>query len=181
MVAPSKMDFDNVNRMFERVRDVDILVVYISEKGFHWSKSLGSQRRLASDRPNTAFERLQNINAAAAERISKLARLEADWDGYGGEPIAQEAIDTAAGLLTIIHGLTSGKLQNPFIAPMTDGGLELEWELNSGVELTLIVPSGGRGIKYLLDVPLDSGDIEESEGLLPRDASLSELLIGRVL
>ncbi len=77
--------------------------------------------------------------------------------------------------------LTNGKLQDPFIAPLPDGGLELEWELDAGVELTLIVPREGRGIKYLLDVPNNEDGFDESEGLLPRDATLSELLGGHIL
>ena len=172
----SRIGSNHPNWTSDRLQDVKILAVYVCEGGLQWSNTLGSLQKLEPDNPNLAFQRLQNIDAVASERISRLAKLEPDWDGYGGEPITQEAIEKTASLLTIIQGLTGGNLPSPFIAPLPDGGLELEWELDSGVELTLIVPSGGGETKYLLDVPTVSGEIEESEGLLLRDASLSELV-----
>lgn len=176
----SRTGLDDPNRASERLQDVKPAVVYVSKGGFTWCSTLVSSPKTGSDDPNWAFNRLRKINEAAAERIGELAKLQQNWDGCGGEPILQEAIDRTAGLLLTIHGLTKGKLHCPFIAPLPDGGLELEWEMDSGVELTLIVRGGGREIKYLLDVPNDSGGIEESEGLLPKDATLSELVTGLI-
>ena len=180
IAIPPRMGSDDSNRGSRILQDVRNIIVNFSEGGFQWHSTLGSPPKTVSENSNWAFERLSKINEVAAKRIGDLARLQQDWDGYGGEPIAQEAINRTAGLLMIIQGLTGGKLQNPFIAPLPDGGLELEWEMDSGVELTLIVRGGGREIKYLLDVPNDSGGIEESEGLLPKDASLSELVTGLI-
>jgi hypothetical protein len=59
---------------------------------------------------------------------------------------------------------------------LPDGGLDLEWELDSGAEMMLVVPPTGRDIEYLLDEPTDSGDVIESEGLLLEDITLSELI-----
>jgi hypothetical protein len=111
-----------------------------------------------------------------AERLAKLSKLEPDWDGYGGSPPTEEAISRTKILLREIHGLTQGILEVPFIAPLPDGGLDLEWELDSGAEMMLVVPPTGRDIEYLLDEPTDSGDVIESEGLLLEDITLSELI-----
>ena len=180
LINSALSEFYNRNSVFDRLRDIGIRVVFVSDNGFNWGDTQGSPNKMISVNPSGPLERLKRIDAAAAERIAKLSRLEQDWDGFGGEPITQEAMNAAAGLLAIIHSLTSGKLRSPFIAPLPEGGLELEWELNASVELALIVPSWGKDIKFLLDVPTNSGDVEESEGFLPRDASLSELLAGRV-
>ena len=123
-----------------------------------------------------ALANLQTANPGAVERIRKLAKLEPGWYDYGSIPPTEEAVKTTARLLLVIHRLTRGLLESPFIAPLPDGGLELEWELDSGVELMLVIPPSGTDIRYLLDEPTSSGDIIKSEGIVPKDMSLSELI-----
>ena len=117
----------------------------------------------------------EEIDPDAADRIMRLSRLQADWDGHGGEPISQEAVRAARFFLYLSRKLTLGESEGPFIAPLPDGGIDLEWDLESGRELTLIVRSFS-DVMYLLDVPTEEGAIEQSEGRVPQDASLSELL-----
>jgi hypothetical protein len=126
---------------------------------------------------NQILGTLQGANPRAADRIRKLTNLEPDWDGYGGDPPTAEAIKMTAMLLLAIHRLAHGLLDSPFIAPSPDGGLGLEWEMDSGAELALIIPPTGTDIRYLLDEPTSSGNIIQSEGMLQRDATLSELLV----
>ncbi len=125
---------------------------------------------------NQVLTNLQGANATAAERLRKLSKLEPDWDGYGGLTPTKEAITETASLLIEIRKLTHGELEEPFIAPLPDGGLELEWELPSGVEAMLVIPPSGREIRYLLDEPTDSGEVIESVGILWKDISLSALV-----
>jgi hypothetical protein len=125
---------------------------------------------------NQILVTLQATNPEAVEKIRKLRGLELDWDGYGGIPPTEEAVKATAGLLLEIYKLTQGQLENPFIAPLPEGGLELEWELDSGVELMLVIPPTGTDIEYLLEVPKSSSDVNESEGVVPKDAALSELI-----
>lgn len=125
---------------------------------------------------NRALATLQATNPEAAERIKKLASLEPDWDGYGGVPPTEEAVKATAELLLESHKLTRGLLESPFIAPLPEGGLELEWELDSGAELMLVIPTTGTDVRYLLDEPTSSGDIRESEGVVPKDATLNQLI-----
>ena len=119
---------------------------------------------------------LQVTYPGAVKRIRKLASLEPDWDGYGGRPPTEEAVTAAAGLLLETHGLTQGRLDSPFIAPLPEGGLELEWDLDFGAELMLVIPPTGTDIRYLLDEPTSSSGIDESEGVVSKDATLSELI-----
>ena len=128
------------------------------------------------DDVNQILVTLQGANLGAAERIRKLATLEPDWDGYRGDPPTVESIRMTAMLLLAIHRLAQGLLDDPFISPSPDGGLGLEWGLDSGAEIVLIIPPTGTDIRYLLDEPTSSGDNIESEGVLPKDATLSGLI-----
>ena len=125
---------------------------------------------------NHVLATLQATNPEAVEKIRKLRDLEPDWDGYGGIPPTEEAVKATAGLLLETYKLTQGQLENPFIAPLPEGGLELEWELDSSVELMLVIPPTGTDIEYLLEELKGSGDVNESEGIVPKDATLSELI-----
>ena len=125
---------------------------------------------------NRFLELLQAASPKASERIRKLATLEPGWDGYGGEPPTEQAIETTARLLIAVYSLTHGKLDSPFIAPSPDGGLDLEWELDSGTELMLVIPPTGTEVRYLLDKTTSSGDTLESEGILAEDGALNALV-----
>ena len=125
---------------------------------------------------NQALATLQASNPEAAERIRKLASLEQGWDGYGGVPPTQKAVKATAELLVRAHKLTGGLLESPFIAPLPEGGLELEWELDSGAELMLVIPPTGTDVRYLLDELTSSDDVKESEGIVTKDTTLSELI-----
>jgi hypothetical protein len=125
---------------------------------------------------NQVLTILEGTNSIAAERLRKLSKLEPDWNGYGGLAPTEEAIAGTAGLLIEIHKLTHGRLESPFIAPLPDGGLELEWELASGVEVMLVIPPTGRDIRYLLDEPTTLGEVIQSEGTLWKDITLHELI-----
>ncbi len=128
------------------------------------------------DGAHQALANLRVANPRAAERIRKLRTLEPDWDGYGGSPPTEEAVKATAELLLETRRLTQGLLESPFIAPLPEGGLELEWELDSGAELMLVIPPTGTDIKHLLDEPASSGGVNESEGVVAKDVALSELV-----
>ncbi len=149
---------------------IDLLMQELSHRRF----SVGSETKGAS--ANQALATLRAANQEAVERLRKLTNLKSDWDGYGGVPPTEEAVKATAVLLLEIHKLTQGLLESPFIAPLPEGGLELEWELDSGAELMLIIPPTRTDIRYLLDEPTSSGNINESEGVVSKDATLSELI-----
>lgn len=125
---------------------------------------------------NQALVTLHSTNPDAAARIRKLVRLEPDWDGFGGRPPTESAIRATIGLLLEAHDLTRGSLEGPFISPLPEGGLDIEWDMVSGVELMIVVPPTGTRIRFLLDEPTNSGDVDESDGIIPKDATLSDLI-----
>ena len=107
--------------------------------------------------------------AELVRRIEELSRLEANWDSYGAPPLSRKAVATAQGLLRKVManlGSTVGEGARPFaIAPMRDGGIQVEWrtarrkiELEIGPEgrfgCLLIEKQGGeRRFKEEDDVP----------------------------
>ena len=125
---------------------------------------------------NRLFDRLHALDTGLSDRLNNLRTLEPDWDGYGGNPPTEKSLGMTAFFLLLAHKLTRGTLKAPFVAPLPDGGLELEWELESGAELMLVIPAAGTSVRYLLDELTDSGEISESEGAVPKDASVSELI-----
>ena len=119
---------------------------------------------------------LQFVDPRAVEKIKRLTNLEPNWDGYGGTPPTEEAVKATAKLLLETHQIEQGLLESLFIAPLPEGGLELEWDLDSGAELMLVIPSTGTVIRYLLDEPTSSGRVIESEGVLSKETTLEELI-----
>lgn len=116
------------------------------------------------------------VNPKLIQRLDSFADLSENWDGYGGLPSSDQTRAHTAELLLEIDELAEGRLEDPFIAPMPDGGIELEWNLRSGAELMLDVSPSSMDIAYLLDELAPSGEIVESEGAIPKDAMLSELI-----
>ena len=151
----------------------DVAIDFMAEVGFYDSPG---QRTEDEKSVNQVFAVLQSTNPHAATRIRKLSRLEPHWDGFGGSPPTEAAIKATVGLLLEAHELTQGSLEGPFIAPLPDGGLDIEWDMDSGVELMIVVPPTGKRIRFVLDEPTSSGDVDESDGIIPEDATLSDLI-----
>ncbi len=66
-------------------------------------------------------------------RLDEFKSLEEDWDSYGADPISPKAIVTAKNLLRTCS-------RPDFIAPLADGGVQLEWEcpdINRGAEVEI--------------------------------------------
>lgn len=86
------------------------------------------------------------------QRIEQLGDLQADWDSYGGEPPARLAIRTAHEVFRDVIGawpaLPDQRLRPFAVAPLRDGGVQMEWR-TSAKELELEIGADG-GIGYLL-------------------------------
>lgn len=88
----------------------------------------------------------------ARERLAQISRLEADWDSYGAEPPSTTAVSRAIALLESVEeslaGLLGEQIRPYAIAPVADGGVQLEWR---GLTKTLEVEIGPDGdLGYLL-------------------------------
>ncbi len=77
-------------------------------------------------------------------RLNELARLQANWDGYGSPAVQRAALQTAIRLLL---ELAPDEPAEPQIIPVPGGGVQLEWQTASR-ELELeILPQGT--VEYL--------------------------------
>lgn len=69
--------------------------------------------------------------ATACQRLAELASLEPDWDSYGADPPTALAVTTARSLIEDVARRASaatGVDPAPyFIAPISTGGVQLEW------------------------------------------------------
>jgi len=82
------------------------------------------------------------------ERLKEIAQLKADWDSYGAEPVSSVALVAAFELLDTVREQISRKVREPlpqFIAPLADGGLQLEWSGQQGDIEVEIDPNGDLG------------------------------------
>jgi len=82
------------------------------------------------------------------ERLKELAQLKVDWDSYGAEPVSSVALVAAFELLDAVKERLCRKVREPlpqFIAPLADGGLQLEWSGQQGDIEVEIDPSGDLG------------------------------------
>ena len=114
----------------------------------------------------SALKELEDTHLTFAGRIQHLQELEPDWDGYGGVPITNEAAETTATVLVIAKRLDEA-LEDPFIAPLPSGGLQVEWEVDSGNECLVVIPPDGTNVEYLLETPIPLGDdFDATEGFL---------------
>jgi len=81
----------------------------------------------------------------ALKKVTELAELPEDWDGYGSRPIQQKAYQQAANLLSY---LSKFNLPAPQIFPVPGGGVQFEWQnAKCGLEIEAL-PDGS--IEYLI-------------------------------
>mgnify|MGYP003136760796 CR=1 FL=1 len=108
------------------------------------------------------------------ERLRKIRKLKHDWDSYGADPIEWSTIARAIDFFSrLIIQLDREKRNNspvPFIAPLSDGGVQFEWR-TLYKELTLIIPKGRESaITYLKVEKSISGETEEEGEVVVNEA-----------
>jgi hypothetical protein len=126
-----------------------------------------AQLKSRLDAHTTALE----LMASAGSKLDELARLEPDWDSYGARPVSAIAINQANRLLLDVArrylelGYPEVSRVKPwFIAPLADGGIQIEWRSDAGA---MEVEIGGDGrFEYLIERPdnqsEDSGPLKDS-------------------
>jgi hypothetical protein len=126
---------------------------------------------------DTADESLHS----AFQRLAELSTLEANWDSYGADPPTSQAIARANQLLSSIAGsLTApggGDARPWFIAPVADGGVQLEWRGRHGAVEVEVGPSGRIG--YLLEDGPEPHRRSEEDDDISLEAALG--LIARII
>ncbi|MCL1469767.1 hypothetical protein [Argonema antarcticum] len=79
------------------------------------------------------------------ERLKQLAQLEPDWDSYGAEQVSSVALVAAFEILVTVKEQLSNQVREPlpsFVAPLADGGLQLEWS-SSLLDIEVEIGPGG--------------------------------------
>lgn len=74
-------------------------------------------------------------------KIRALSQLKSGWDSYGGVPPSSETCARAIELLSMLSQELSdvrARMTKPFVAPCSDGSIQLEWE-EEGKELHLVI------------------------------------------
>ena len=122
------------------------------------------------------LETLRTSCPYIAKRIDYLSTLSLDWDGYGAKVISPTAIEKCVRLLNTMDRRWYSREGDLFIAPMADGGLELEWKRVFSKELTLVIPPAGKIVQYLLTTFDPNGEAIDQEGVLSGKVEISALL-----
>ena len=130
----------------------------------------------AMSQADDALSALRHVDPDAAERLKHMKTLEAGWYDEGSLPISPQAIDTAARVILVAHGLYGSRLKPPFPAPGPDGEVGIDWDGERTHQLMLDIPPGGAPIEFLVEVPDGSGGFTDFEGIIPADATLQEVL-----
>lgn len=101
------------------------------------------------------------------KRLEELSRLPEKWDSYNASRISDEAIEKAKSVLVNVARRYGGKLlEEAFIAPCSDGGLQLEWSLESEKALILRITSSRELASFLLVEPSGKEASMEKEGTI---------------
>lgn len=93
----------------------------------------------------TSLNRVADWYLDSLETVRRLGDMADGWDGYGGPAIAVKATMAMKYLLSLV---SLQRVLPPHIAPVSGGGLQLEWDYrNRSLELE-IRPSGN--LEYLV-------------------------------
>ncbi len=103
--------------------------------------------------------------SSVVERLEALLQLPPNWDGFGGAQVSPElAMKALDFLFRVVHPTTAV----PAIAPLNDGGLQLDWH-RGALDVEVMLSNGPNAGLYYLD--LSTG--QEFEG--PIDAGIEGL------
>ena len=115
-----------------------------------------------------AADRLPNPTSIAAtlQKIAGFADLEPDWDSYGGErssPVVRAEAMRWVEIVADLFGTRAGDAAQPYaVAPLADGGVQVEWRGPKGSVELEIAPAGEFGYVFVPDNPSGS-PVEEVE------------------
>lgn len=111
---------------------------------------------------------------ATLRSIAEFAHLKPDWDSYGGAPSSPVARTEAKRWVEIVadlFGPRAGDRARPYsVAPLADGGVQVEWRGMGGIVELEVGPAGELGYLFVSD-EADGAQADEAD-----DASWSEVL-----
>ncbi|MBI5197979.1 MAG: hypothetical protein HZA19_05150 [Nitrospirae bacterium] len=104
---------------------------------------------------------LSNWQTEAIKKILQLSNLPPDWDSYGSQPPSVKVVNTA---IDIIEAIPSQEdLPTPHLAPISGGGIQIEWNISQRDLEIEVIPDGSiRFLKAQNGEPLEEGKIVNS-------------------
>lgn len=111
------------------------------------------------------------------KKIGKFSKFADNWDSYGAKPIDKECIAQSLKVieeLIRLKSIESFKIPNPFIAPLSSGGIQIEWEENDRY-LEITISPNNPNIDYFATDKTKGGQLS-LEGPLKSVTFLNELL-----
>lgn len=115
--------------------------------------------------PASEARTAQQTYANTMAELKRIARLGVDWDSYGSAPPTRVAVDAARGLVETVYqnSLFSARIPSlPYsLAPLSGGGIQLEWRGESNTIEVEVGPEGTFG--YLLVKGTEPSFVYEEE------------------
>lgn len=105
----------------------------------------------ASHVQSCALDSLAAAAPSVADELHALLALRDHWDGEHARRITAAAAECAASILLMGREAMNGELYDPAIAPLADGGIEIDWEGRGSPDKTLmiVIPPSGTDARYL--------------------------------
>jgi len=114
----------------------------------------------------------------AFDRVGQLIKLKKDWDSYGGSAIDEDCIGRAIDILKELIDLRDRRnisLRVPFIAPLSSGGIQMEWEEGERY-LELLLTPGSLDVGYFASDRTGVGELS-LEGSMKSIRNIEDLIL----
>lgn len=111
----------------------------------------------------TGFDLRIQLSYRLQKRLTAMARLLPDWDGYGAAPLSSEVFQNTRTLLNSLNQLNpliTSKLLPDNVYPNSHGTLNLVWKHLRNEDCELSIEIGTKNCCFLAEFPTES-----SEGL----------------
>jgi len=97
---------------------------------------------------------------AVLDKISAFRHLPKGWDSYRAPQMDLGTQGVAKNIIKLLWQSLGAALPEPFVAPCSDGGILLEWELPNR-EISVTVGPGGTDFEYLVVEKATDNIVEE--------------------
>ncbi|MBM2847027.1 MAG: hypothetical protein HW407_2339 [Bacteroidetes bacterium] len=100
---------------------------------------------------------LGQLQIQGIKRLITLRKLPENWDSYGSPPPTEPAVAVA---IELLMALDFDELPSPRIIPVSGGGVQLEWDVESrGLELEALRDGSIRYLKVEGGEPIEENEI----------------------
>ena len=97
---------------------------------------------------------------AVFNKIAAFRYLPQGWDSYRAPQIDLPTQSVAKSIIKLLWQSLGAALPEPFVAPCSDGGILLEWELPKR-EISVTIGQGGTAFEYLIAEKATDNIVEE--------------------